>query len=86
MEGVGPSTAILSIAWISLIAPMREAGWCVVVISGETAEGVMFYAVGFGRVGVVMGELYFVGPDPLPARRVPSVVSALRYDWSSRGS
>jgi hypothetical protein len=37
----------------------------VVVISGETEEGVMFYVFGFERVGVVMGDLYFVDPNPL---------------------
>ena len=56
------------------------------MISGETKEGVMFYVFGFERVGVVMGDLYFVDPDPLPARRALSVVSALRYGWSNRGS
>jgi hypothetical protein len=40
----------------------------VVVICGETEEGVMFYAFGFERVGVVMGDLYFVDPDPLPGQ------------------
>jgi len=38
------------------------------VISGETKEGVMFYVFGFERVGVVMGDLYFVDPDPLPGQ------------------
>jgi hypothetical protein len=28
----------------------------------------MFYAVGFERVGVVMGDLYFLDPDPLPGQ------------------
>ena len=28
----------------------------------------MFYAFGFERVGVVMGELYFVDPNPLPGQ------------------
>lgn len=28
----------------------------------------MLYAFGFERVGVVMGELYFVDPDPLPGQ------------------
>jgi hypothetical protein len=28
----------------------------------------MFYAFGFERVGVVMGDLYFVDPDPLPGQ------------------
>ncbi len=28
----------------------------------------MFYAFGFERVGVVMGELYLVDPDPLPGQ------------------
>lgn len=28
----------------------------------------MFYAFGFERIGVVMGELYFVDPDPLPGQ------------------
>jgi hypothetical protein len=40
----------------------------VVVISGETEEGVMFYVFGFERVGVVMGDLYFVDPNPLPGQ------------------
>ncbi len=31
-------------------------------------EGVMFYALGFERVGVVMGDLYFIDPDPLPGQ------------------
>jgi hypothetical protein len=28
----------------------------------------MFYAFGFERVGVVMGDLYFIDPDPLPGQ------------------
>jgi hypothetical protein len=28
----------------------------------------MFYAFGFERVGVVMGELYFVDPNPIPGQ------------------
>ncbi len=28
----------------------------------------MFYALGFERVSVVMGDLYFVDPDPLPGQ------------------
>ncbi len=28
----------------------------------------MFYVFGFERVGVVMGDLYFVDPDPLPGQ------------------
>lgn len=28
----------------------------------------MFYALGFERVGVVMGDLYFIDPDPLPGQ------------------
>ncbi len=39
-----------------------------VVISGETEEGFMLYVFGFERVGVVMGDLYFVDPDPLPGQ------------------
>jgi hypothetical protein len=38
------------------------------VISGETKERVMLYVFGFERVGVVMGDLYFVDPDPLPGQ------------------
>jgi len=29
----------------------------------------MFYVFGFERVGVVMGDLYFVDPDPLPGQK-----------------
>lgn len=28
----------------------------------------MFYVVGFEQVGVVMGDLYFIDPDPLPGQ------------------
>lgn len=28
----------------------------------------MFYAFGFERIGVVMGDLYFIDPDPLPGQ------------------
>lgn len=28
----------------------------------------MFYVFGFERVGVVMGDLYFIDPDPLPGQ------------------
>jgi hypothetical protein len=39
-------------------------------------KGVIFYAFGFERIGVVMGDLYFVGPDPLLGQEGPSAVSA----------
>ena len=64
--GSGPSLRACRVRGSRLIAVVREAGWCVVVISGETEEGVMFYVFGFERVGVVMGDLYFVDPNPLP--------------------
>jgi hypothetical protein len=28
----------------------------------------MFYAFGFERIGVVMGDMYFIDPDPLPGQ------------------
>ncbi|RCH65604.1 hypothetical protein DT019_26145 [Streptomyces sp. SDr-06] len=31
----------------------------------------MLYAFGFERVGVVVGDLYFVDPDPLPGQATP---------------
>src|SRR5262245_29095800 len=63
---VGSSAASLSSGWVTLDRWCGELVGCVVVISCETEEGGMLYAFGFERVGVVMGELYFVDPNPLP--------------------
>ncbi|MGR7002130.1 hypothetical protein ACU686_35815 [Yinghuangia aomiensis] len=43
----------------------------------------MFYAFGFERVGIVVGDLYFVDPDPIPAdRRSPE--RGVRLELSAR--
>jgi hypothetical protein len=35
----------------------------------------MLYVFGFDRVAVVVGDLYFVDPEPHPGRRAPSTAS-----------
>ncbi|MGH3825762.1 MAG: hypothetical protein ACRDQX_01100 [Pseudonocardiaceae bacterium] len=49
-------------------APRLGQSRSTVGLGRETGEGVMLYAFGFARIAVVMGDLYFVDPDPLPGQ------------------
>ena len=65
-------------AWLNSSMPRAWATRPTRVVAGRSRcgeavgtcckEGVMFYVFGFERVGVVMGDLYFIDPDPLPGQ------------------
>ena len=45
----------------------------------------MLYAFGFDRIGVVVGDLYFVNPDPAPGQEGPERGVRLEVRLLERG-
>lgn len=45
----------------------------------------MFYAFGFERVGIVVGDLYFVDPEPIPGQESPERGVRLELRLVERG-
>lgn len=46
----------------------------------------MFYAFGFERVGIVVGDLYFVDPEPIPGQEGPERGVRLELRLVERGA